>query len=141
MTKTTKIIAIVAPVLFLLGAFFKMAHWPGADAILISGIAGLIVFLALLIGSFRKNSSGGLEQFSRIFAAAALIVVLLAVFFKVLHLAGAQILLWIADVGILLSFIFFLIDGFLEKDPLKWGMKFITAIFILILVMLIMLTM
>jgi hypothetical protein len=138
MTNTIKINALVASVLFLIGSFFKAFHWPGADVILVAGMAGLIIFLVLLIFSFRGNSTGGMEQFTRIFGAAALIVVLLAFLFKTLHLAGAQKLLWIGDVGIFLSFVFFLIDGFLEKDPVKWSLKFIAAIFILIIVILIM---
>lgn len=138
MTNTIKINAVVATVLFLIGSIFKTFHWPGADVILVAGIVGLVIFLVLLIVSFRGSSAGGMEQFARIFAAAALIVVLLAFLFKTLHLAGAQKLLWIGDVGIFLSFVFFLIDGFLEKDPVKWSLKFIAAIFILILVILIM---
>ena len=138
MTNTIKINAVVATVLFLVGSFFKVSHWPGADVILVAGIAGLVIFLVLLIVSFRGSSAGGMEQFTRIFAAAALIVVLLAFLFKTLHLAGAQKLLWVGDVGIFLSFVFFLIDGFLEKDPVKWSLKFLAAIFILIMVILIM---
>jgi len=137
MTNTIQINALVTSVLFLIGSFFA-SHWPGADVILVAGMAGLIIFLVLLIFSFRGNSTGGMEQFTRIFGAAALIVVLLAFLFKTLHLAGAQKLLWIGDVGIFLSFVFFLIDGFLKKDPVKWSLKFIAAIFILIIVILIM---
>ena len=139
MTKTIKINAVVASVLFLIGSLFKTSHWPGADVILVAGIAGLIIFLVLLIVSLRGNKTGGMEQFTRIFAAVALIVVLLAFLFKTLHLAGAQKLLWIGDVGIFLSFVFFLIDGFLEKDPVKWALKFITAFFIVILIAMILL--
>lgn len=139
MTKTAKIIAILSALFILVGSFFKTLHWPGANVILVTGLGTGIIFLVLLIATFRGKGSGGFEQFTGIFAAVAIILVLMAFVFKTLHLAGAAKLIWVADVGILLSGIFFLIDGFLEKDPVKWALKFITAFFILILIAMIML--
>ncbi len=135
MTKIIKINALVATILLLIGTFFKTSHWPGANVFLIVGSAAGILLFILLITSFLGKLSTGFEQFNGIFASLALIVALLAFMFKVMHWPGAGTLVWIADIGILLTGIFFLIDGLQEKDPAKWSLKFIAAFFILLLVL------
>jgi hypothetical protein len=122
-----------------MGALFKMAHWPGANALLVTGISAGIILFILLIASFRGKGPGGFEKYTRVIAAATIILVLLAFLFKILHLAGAAKLIWIADIGILLSFLFFLVDSVLEKDPEKRYLKLIAAFFALILILMLML--
>jgi hypothetical protein len=75
------------------------------------------------------------ERFNVIIASGVIIVSLLAFVFKVMHLQGAAILVWIADIGILVTGILFLIDGLMEKDGVKWSLKIIVVYFILILFM------
>ena len=66
-------------------------------------------------------------------ASLVLIYALMAFMFKVLYLVGAAIVIWITVVGILLTAILSMIEGFLEKDPTKWRLKIITMYFILFL--------
>ena len=140
MTKIIKINALVAPVLLLMGTYFKTSHWPGANTLLIVGSAAGILLFILLITSFFSKLFTGFERFNSIFASLALIIALLAFMFQVMHWPGAGKLIWIADIGILLTGTFFLIDGLREKDPAKWSLKFIVVFFILLLLLVIVLS-
>ncbi len=139
MTKFLKGTALASSVILLMGAFFKRAHWYGANALMVTGIAAGIILFILLISSFRGKGPGGFEQYTRIIAAITIIVVLLAFLFKLLHLAGAAKVIWVADIGILLSFLFLIVDSVLEKDPAKQYLKLIAAFFALLLILMILL--
>ena len=139
MTKSIKITTLIASVLLLIGTLFKISHWPGANILIIIGAAISVLLFILLIFTVPGKLSKGFEQFNLIFASLTIIVALLAFVFKVLHLSGAAILIWIADIGILLSAAFFLIDGMQEKDTAKWIIKIIAGFFILFLMLVLML--
>ena len=131
MTKTIKSIAVASVLISLIGGLFKLSHWPGADVLLTTGFAAAILFLVLLLVSLRGKGAGGFEQFTGMFAAVVVIIVYLAFIFKLLHLAGAAKLIWVSDLGLLLACLFFLADGFLEKDHAKSGLKFLITFVIL----------
>lgn len=139
MTKTIKINAISAAILLLFGTLFKISHWPGANVLIVIGAAAGIFLFVLLITTFFGKLTTGFEQFNGIFASLALILSLLAFMFKLMHWPGAGIIIWIADIGILLAGVFYLIDGLMEKDALKYSFKIITGFFILLLLLVILL--
>ena len=139
MTNILKGTAVASPVIILLGAFFKRAHWYGANALMITGIAAGIILFIFLIASFSRKDQGGFEKVTKIIAATTIILVLLAFLFKLLHLAGAAKVIWVADIGILLSSLFLLVDSVLEKDPAKRSLKLIAAFFALILILMLLL--
>jgi hypothetical protein len=139
MIKTIKITSIITMVLLLAGLIFKTMHWPGAIVLLACGTAtGILLFITLLSGILSKLS-GGMEKLSVIVASLTLIASLLVFLFKALHWPGANILIWTADTGILLSTITILIDGLLEKELRKLGLKMIAAFFAFILLLIILL--
>jgi hypothetical protein len=139
MTKTTKIIALVAAVLILIGTFFKTSHWPGANVIMAVGLAtGIVLFLSL-VAAFWKKLTTGFGQFNGIFTSIIIILALFAFTFKLLHWPGAGKLVWIADVGILLASASFLIDGLRDDDKYTSALKIIAGFFILILALVIVL--
>lgn len=139
MINTIKITSIITMVLLLIGLFFKTMHWPGAIVMLVCGTAtGILLFITLLSG-IPSKLSGGMEKLSVIVASLTLIAGLLAFLFKALHWPGADILIWTADIGILFSTITILIDGLLEKELRKLGLKIIAAFFALILLLIIIL--
>jgi hypothetical protein len=140
MTKMIKMSSLVAMVLLLGGMLFKNQHWPGADALLIAGVASGIFSAIFMISSFAGKLTSGLEKINIIFSSLTIAVVLLTFVFKVLHWPGAAKLVWIADIGIALSALLFLIDGIREKDPLKSGLKIMAMFFLLFLLMLIVLS-
>lgn len=135
MIKTIKIASIITFVTLLFGLLFKTMHWPGANVLLTIGtITGILLFIAILAGILPKLS-GGMEKLSVIIASLTLIVSFLALIFKALHWPGANILIWIADTGLLLSSVSSLIDGLLEKESRIMGLKFIAAFFVLLLLL------
>ena len=138
MIKLIKISALVATILLMSGILFKNQHWMGANAILITGVAAGVLSAVFMIASFVGKLTSGLEKFNIIFTSLAIIFVLLAFLFKIMHWPGAAKLIWAADIGITISVILFLSDGIREKDPVKSGLKIITMFFILFLFMLIM---
>jgi len=139
MTKTIKINAIIAPVLLITGTFLKTTHSPGANVVLVFGAAAGIMLFILLITSLAGKFPSRFEKFNGILASLTLIIALLAFIFKVMHWPGAAKLIWIADIGILLTGILFLVESWREKDPFKLSMKIITVFFILLLFLVIML--
>lgn len=132
--------SLIAMVMLLGGMLFKNQHWPGADVLLIAGGASGVFTAIFMITSFAGKHTSGLEKINIIFSSLTIAVVLLSFVFKVLHWPGAAKLVWIADIGIGLSALLFLIDGIREKDPLKSGQKIMSMFFLLFLLMLIVLT-
>jgi len=138
MIKIIKISTLVATILLICGIIFKSQHLMGANAIFMAGVAAGVLSAAFMITSFAGKLTSGLEKFSIIFTSIAIAVVLLGFLFKVMHWPGAAKLIWIADIGIAISGVLFLIDGLRDKDPLKSGLKITAMFFMLFLLMLIM---
>ncbi len=138
--KMIKISALVSCILLLLGVFFKTQHWMGANVIFITGVAAGVFSAVVMISSFIGNLTSGLEKFNILFSSLVISIALLGFLFKVMHWPGAAKLVWLADVGIVLSGILFLVDGIREKDPVKSTLKIMTMFFILFLLLLIVLT-
>ena len=139
MTTTTKIFALVSSVLILIGTLFKISHWPGANVIMSIGLAMSMLLFLLLVTVFFKKLVTGFGQFNGIFSSIVIIIALLAFIFKLLHWPGAEKLVWIADIGILLASVSFLIDGLRDEDKYTSALKIIAGFFILILALVIVL--
>lgn len=139
MIKIIKVTSIIAAVLLLVGSYFKTMHWPGANVLMIVGaISGILMFISL-IAILQSKLSGKLEKFGVIIASLTLIVALTAFLFKTLHWPGAAILIWAADIGILLAAAVLLINGLFERENEKWSLKIIAAFFAVFLLLIIML--
>ena len=132
MTKLIKIDALVSIALLIIGTLFKVNHYPGANIILIIGVAASVLAFALTISSTSMHLKG-FEKFNIIFSALVLIVISLAFVFKLNHWPGAAKLIWVGDIAILLACISFLVDTMLEKAPERWNIKLLTTFFILFL--------
>lgn len=132
MTKIIKIDVAFATIVLLIGTFFKINHYPGANVLLIVGaITAIIPFVMIIATSIKKLKS--YETFNVLFSSLMLIIILLAFLFKMMHWAGAGKLIWIADMGIILVCISFLVDTLLEKDKDRLYLKIITTFFVLLL--------
>lgn len=140
MTKIIKISALVATILLMSGMIFKTQHWPGADIIFMTGVAAGVLSAVFIISSIVGKLASGLEKFNIIFSSLAIAIVLLAALFKIMHWPGATKLVWVADIGIVLSGLLFLLDGIREKDPVKSSLKIMAMFFLLFLLILIVLT-
>jgi len=140
MIRTIKISALVASILLASSVIFKSQHLMGANVIFMIGTAVGVLTAILMVSFFIKSLSSGLEKFNILFSSIIVAIVLLSFLFKLMHWPGAAKLIWIADLGILISGVLFLVDGFREKDPVKSVYKILTMFFILFLLMLIVVT-
>jgi hypothetical protein len=106
MKKTVYFSGFVATFCILIGLMFKIMHWPGATAILITGNLSLSVcLLAILYGLLTNKTTLPRITFSRIlFGIVGGILLASGIFFKIMHWPGANILLVIGM--FLITFIF-----------------------------------
>ena len=140
MIRTIKISALVASILLASSVIFKSQHLMGANVIFMIGTTVGVLTAILMVSFFIKSLSSGLEKFNILFSSIIVAIVLLSFLFKLMHWPGAAKLIWIADLGILISGVLFLVDGFREKDPVKSVYKILTMFSILFLLMLIVVT-
>lgn len=135
MIKTIKITSIIAAVLLLIGVLFKTMHWPGANVLMSCGaLTGILLFITLLAG-IPSKVSGWPERLSVVVASLTMIAALAAFTFKAQHWPGANILVRIADAGLFISAIAFLVAGLKEKEARILGLKIIAALFALLLLL------
>ncbi|MEE4256418.1 MAG: hypothetical protein V2I47_05230 [Bacteroidales bacterium] len=131
MNKLIKIDAVIATLLLVVGSIFKHNHYPGANIMLGAGAAAGVLLFILLLWKMPGKQFTGLEIATVTLSSVALIFTFLAFAFKILHWPGAAKVVWIADIGIILSAVLFFIDMLQESEPLKLRLKAIAFFFIL----------
>jgi hypothetical protein len=106
MKKTVYFSGFVATFCILIGLMFKIMHWPGATAILITGNLSLSVcLLAILYGLLTNKTTFPRMTYSRIlFGVVGGMLLASGIFFKIMHWPGASILLVLGM--FLITFIF-----------------------------------
>ena len=88
-----------ALVLGLLGVYFKVRWWAGADVLILAGFAALLV--SVLCFTARANAEVGTSEVLNYVMVATLAVGILGVVFKFLHWPGSGVLVMAAN-GLLL---------------------------------------
>lgn len=91
----------ISVILLILGAFFKVMHWPGASISFVLGIGMLsIVFLPLVF--ILKTKDNGTSRDKLVLGLGTLIGIFLcwATLFKVMHWPGGYGVLWFAAIGL-----------------------------------------
>lgn len=95
---TTGAISVVG---FIIGSFFKVMHWPGANVMLLLGIGlASLVFLPLLFILKTREANSRRDKMVLGVGTFFGILISLATLFKILHWPGANNM-WIASLGIL----------------------------------------
>lgn len=105
MKKTMHIIGIASTIMLLVGAFFKIKHYPGAGILYLTG--GFLLsfaFLPLLATVKIKEKLGKLRTWITILGVASAFVLINGIFFKIMHWPLANVLMNIG--GGLLLFIY-----------------------------------
>jgi len=106
MKKITYVLGFTGSILAILGAFFKMMHWPGASILLMIGF--MIVVLGFLPLYFISSYKEQAEKPNRVFPIVAYVTLLLVftgAVFKIMHWPGAWLMLRISTVFILVGFL------------------------------------
>jgi hypothetical protein len=87
--------------LFIVGAFFKFMHWPGASFLIVISITVLsFIFLPILFVFKVKEVSAKRDIITIGIATVFGILISLAALFKIMHWPGANIM-WLSSLGIL----------------------------------------
>jgi len=88
------ILGMITTILVVLGAIFKMNHYPGAAYMLITGIAMLVlVFLPVALRNHYKTEGNSKNSILYFVTWLTCFVVFTSMLFKILHWPGAGILL------------------------------------------------
>ncbi len=101
MRKTMITTGAISVVSMVLGSFFKIMHWPGANVMLLLGIAlASLVFLPLMFILKTKEANSSRDKIVLGAGVVFGILVSVSTLFKVLHWPGANIM-WFLSLGIL----------------------------------------
>jgi hypothetical protein len=107
MNSTMKISGYVSSLMILCGAFFKFNHWPGASALMLVGVFLLtVLFLPLLfILKFKASAESNRSIALSIIAFVSSILFSVGIIFRIMHWPGAQFMLIIGGVLLLLAYL------------------------------------
>jgi hypothetical protein len=107
MNSTMKISGYVSSLMILCGAFFKFNHWPGASALMLVGVFLLtVLFLPLLfILRFKASAESNRSIALSIIAFVSSILFSVGIIFRIMHWPGAQFMLIIGGVLLLLAYL------------------------------------
>lgn len=107
MNATMKISGYISSLMILSGAFFKFNHWPGASALLLVGVFLLtVLFLPLLfILKFKESAESNRSIALSSIAFVSSILFSVGIIFRIMHWPGAQFILIIGGVLLLLAYL------------------------------------
>ena len=117
MKKFAYITGALASILLLAGAFFKVMHWPGANACLILGTVTLSMFFIPYF--FYVNLKEQSEKKSKVIAAIGLTTAMFlcaATLFKMMHWPGAMMMFVLFGASFLVFLPVYIVNG--VRNPL-----------------------
>ena len=131
MKKTMNTVGIIASISIVLGAIFRFAHLAGANVMMISGVILIsFVFLPLMFTLKLRESSERRDRTILIIGCVVSILLVIAAAFKLMFWPGANILLWLSIIGILLIFVpIYLFTGL--RNPVTKVNTLVNAILII----------
>ena len=117
MKKITTTSGIAAAVLMSAGILFKFMHWPGAGIFLVLGIAlTSLVFMPLLFIFRSKTSTTSRDKLLLGSGVSLGIVLSLHILFKVMHWPGANMLINIINVALLIFIPVYFFTGYRNEQ-------------------------
>lgn len=138
MKKSALSLSMISSVIFFTGIVFKKFHLPGAAILVLLGALLGIGFLLIYFANGAKNLKSGMEKINGRSASLTMIVILIGFVFKAQHWPGANVLLVLAHIFLLISAVLMYLDALSETDgstrQLKTLFAFIYFIFMSILV-------
>ena len=131
MKKTMNAVGIIASISIVLGAIFKFQHWAGANIMMISGVILItLVFLPLMFTLKLRESTEKLDRTILILGGTIVILIVIALSFKLMHWPGGNSLLGISILSLLLLYVpIYLFTGL--RNPATKTNTLINAILII----------
>lgn len=131
MKKTMNAVGIIASISIVLGAIFKFQHWAGANIMMISGVILItLVFLPLMFTLKLRESTEKRDRTILILGGTIVILIVIALSFKLMHWPGGNSLLGISILSLLLLYVpIYLFTGL--RNPVTKTNTLINAILII----------
>jgi hypothetical protein len=127
MKKINSTLGVISVILFIIGVFFKLSHFAGASIILTVAGLGLLAFFIVYMLIGIKPLTKGIGKSVGVAGGVMMCLIVAAFTFKAMHWAGANILLWISQIGLLVTSVLLIIDSIIEKDQEKQSIKTLFA--------------
>ncbi|MEI6507555.1 MAG: hypothetical protein WCO54_03675 [Bacteroidota bacterium] len=115
---TSKILNIASFAFVIIGLYFKLSHWAGANVIII--LSALTMLTTLFMFGFKDNKEAGIIDKLNYFLIGSIAFYMISMLFKILHWEGSDILV---DVCYILA-IMYPIVILLQKDDFKVSRQF-----------------
>jgi len=93
--KTANTIGIAGGILAFLGGIFKIMSWPGAQALLLLGVAIAVVYLVLWFINDLKFAKDSLAKAASVLLFVTLLVAAFGLVFKLSHYPGGRLLVMV----------------------------------------------
>lgn len=120
MKKITLISGVVSSIIVLIGALFKIMHWPGANVTL---NVGIVIFAAayslLLFVDKQKFATTSMHKLSNVFVLFAMVLISVGFLFKMMHWPGAAVIIYISNAALLALIPISFIKASKETEPVK----------------------
>ncbi len=133
MKKISSTLGVISVIVLIIGMILKQNHLAGAIVLLCLGALGLLAFFIVYLLIGIKPLARDLEKSVGVAGALTMCMVLIGVVFKTMHWPYASGLVWISQLGLLVTSIILIIDSIVEKDKEKQSIKTLFAFMLVIL--------
>lgn len=133
MKKVNSTLGVISVIILIIGIFFKLNSIRFAGELQCLGALGLIAFFITYLIIGIKPLTTALEKSVGVVGALAMCISVAGVAFKTMHWPGAGILVWLSQLGLLLTSVLLIIDSIIEKDQAKQSIKTLFAFALIIL--------
>jgi hypothetical protein len=134
MKKTTFLLGLLSAAMFFVSVFMKALHWPGAA---VTMVTAAVIFAAgystMLWYDKNQLATTGSQKTVNFISMQVMIIVMVCFVFKALHLAGANIAIYIGHLCLLILIPILFIQGSEETDPVRKLNAYNSAIILVIL--------
>jgi GldL N-terminal domain len=132
MKNTSYLIGLSGSILTLIGAFFKMMHWPGASVVLLLGfLLVTFVFLPFYFVLSYKEQTEKPKLIFPIIGYLTLTFILIGAIFKIMHWPGANIIIVISLGIVIVGFVpLYTVQIFKKTSGRKTNIAYIVMLMI-----------
>lgn len=134
MKKLTLTFGVISSFLFFIGVLLKSQHYPGAGVAMTLGIAGFaLAYAPLLFVEKNKVTQDKFQNFVNVMTLVSMIVIPIALLFKVQHWEGARFGVYLGNLMLLVMIVVLFMHGSKETDGVKKLNFYSEAILLVIL--------
>jgi hypothetical protein len=133
MKKINSTLGVISVIILIVGMIFKQNHLAGANILQCVGSLGILAFFIVYMVIGLKPLAAGLEKSVGVAGAVTMCLVVVGLAFRIMHWPYASLLVWISQLGLLITSILLIIDSITEKDKTKQSIKTLFAFMLVVL--------